>query len=424
MNRKDKEKRERKKVDAGTWAKEQEKGSGSTVVKLPEGVEFYKPELGSHAVDFMPYVTGENNPNADEGFEHFECTYNAHKLPSPNGQEWHLCSWACFKKPCEICKWMKENGRSADPELMKAMRLTTRHLWVVNDKPGNTKNPLKVFDTNHFNKGMGFGEMLADAINAVPKYKNFSDLEKGLTLQLTVKEQSFPSGKTVVKYKAVTRIDFLPRDYEYPEEMLDKAPCLDACLVESNQKELAILMNQSSDSGEEEHEPEEIDNTPPAARRRAPVEEEKTEETEEEETPAPRKRKLVPVDEEEVEEEEPKPTPKGTKTAKSLGLKVHDFVMHIDPETEEAVECEILKISEDGTKLLLEGDDGQSYPSVRVEKVKLCAKPGDEIEEEEDEPEPRKGSKAQVKKPPVDEEEETEEETEWEDEPVKPKRRK
>lgn len=422
MNRKDKEKRERKKQDMGAWAKEPDKGFVSHSIRLPDGFEAYKLEVGTHIVDFMPSISGSRNPGADEDYEVCKCEYWVHRIPSSNGFGTpYCCASECFNKPCAVCRLLMK--RDLDEGLRKSMRVNHRILFTVNDKPGDTKNKLKIFDIYHKNRGQGFGEMLKELVLQDPQYEKFWELNSGLSVRLTVKEFAMPGGN---KHNAVTRIDFVRRDYDYPESMLDKAPCLDDCLVDTPYKELEELLAPGES---ESKEPDEVvdEDAEPVTRRRV-VEEEETEEPEEEETPAPRKRKPAPVEEEEAEiEEEPEPVKKGTKTAKSLGLKLHDFVMYIDPESEESVECEILKISEDGTKLLLENDDGQSYPDVRVEKVKPCAKPGDEVEEEEseEEPAPRKGSKTQVKKPPVEIEEEETEDTDWgEDEPVKPKRRK
>lgn len=237
-------KEQARKTSATEWAKSQTKGFEATAVKLPEGIEFYKLEVGTHAVDFMPFLAGKGNPRADEGFEHFEREYDAHRVPTPASTRPNLycCSWTCFGRKCAVCDYLRHHANSGDPDLVKLLRATRRHLWLVNDKPGDADNPLKVFDSNHFNKGTGFGEMMADAINSVPKYARFADLRKGMTLQLTVKELS--GGK--FKYNAVTRIDFLSRDYDYPEEMLDRAPCLDAMLVEPKYATVAALLNQES----------------------------------------------------------------------------------------------------------------------------------------------------------------------------------
>ncbi|MGH2611737.1 MAG: hypothetical protein ACRDFB_01655, partial [Rhabdochlamydiaceae bacterium] len=69
-----------KKSNAKDWAKQQAKKFEATDVKLPDGVEWYKPEPGVHLVDFMLYKVGKYNPRADEGFAHFEREFEIHRI--------------------------------------------------------------------------------------------------------------------------------------------------------------------------------------------------------------------------------------------------------------------------------------------------------------------------------------------------------
>lgn len=264
MNNREKVKREVRKTDAKAWAKQQDRAFEPTAIKLPEGVEYYKLDLGTPVVDFMPFITGKGNPRADAGFEHFEREYSAHRVPMPGGQtSLFLCLWVCFKKPCPICKWMQE-CRNVDQETLKKLKPQVRHLWLVNDKPGDTKNKAKVFDSNHFNRGIGFGEMVADAINSVAKYASFTDLVGGMSVQLTVKEQSMPGRK----FNAVTRIDFLAREYDYPEDMLEKAICLDDCLIEMKYDDLKRVIEQGGEAPVAHHDSDNGEEEPIKARRK------------------------------------------------------------------------------------------------------------------------------------------------------------
>ena len=139
-----------------------------------------------------------------------------------------------------------------------------------------------------------------DAINAVPKYGDFADLEGGQTLQLTVKEQTFPGGK----YNAVTRIDFLPRKYQYDDGLLDSAPCLDDFILEMSYAELKKLITQG------DSEPEYAD-SPPFKRpggRSAAVEDNGDEDDDEEDlAPAKRpaaKKPAIPDDDDNEDDDE------------------------------------------------------------------------------------------------------------------------
>lgn len=244
MSKKDREKNKR--TVARDWAKKQDKGFEPMCVKLPDGITFFKLDrLGPIQVDFLCYKVGEGNPRADPGMEHFEREYQAHRIPTPTGVR-PFCCRKIFGKPCAVCDWLVKNGSSADPDLVKRMRAVTRHLWVVNDKPGDPDNPLKVFDSGHYNKGIGFGEQMAEAIQCLGEDEDPFALEKGYTAHMTVKEQSFPG----VKYNGVTRIDFKRRAKDYPPDMIDKAPCLDECLADPGYDYVKQLLEQGDVEGE------------------------------------------------------------------------------------------------------------------------------------------------------------------------------
>lgn len=391
-NRREREQRKTRQVNASGWAKKSEERGEATAIKLPPGFEFYKLTPGTHSLDFMPYLAGKGNPQADEGFPHFEREFTDHRIPTPDGKSAaYLCLWSNFKKPCPVCKVV--NSNSTDEELKKSMKGKLRHLWLVNDKPGDETNKLKVFPSNHYNRGQGFGEMMVDAINSVSKYSDFSDLEKGMTLQLTVKEQSFGAG---LKYNAVTRIDFLPRDYSYPEEMMDNAPCLDSCLVEQSASFLEKLLNQEV-ADDEPGEIEEQEETLPPTRKHT------RDLFDDEVKPTSVNKKVNP------KEPEPEDTDDETNEAKEAGITKGCTVDH-----EEYGTCEVVHVSGDGTSLKLKDAKGKVWNGVDPADCEVI----DQGQEDEDEeiPPPKKPAK----KPMVVKEEEDEDSLD--DEPTPPKK--
>lgn len=382
---------ERRRTSAVDWAKSQAKGSSTSAIKLPEEFEFYKLEQGTHIVDFMLYRAGSHNKRADKGFEHFELEYGVHRIKKPDGTTGvFCCSWVCFEKPCYCCKWINDHGRTADPEVLKSLRVSTRHLWVINDKPGDKKNKLKVLDTGHYNRGSGFGEQIADAITARPdKYGNFADPVEGLKAQLTVKELTFPG----VKYNGLTRLDFIERNYEYPESVIDKAPCLDDCLVETPAKTFQQLLDQEP---EDEDEDEDEDT----------VEQNVDEDDDDQDEKSVKSRKKS----EPEEDDDDSASSKGKKgksdpTAKELGLKVGMLVMYRKNE------YEIIKISGDGTSLTIEDEEGAQMRAIAPEDVMKVKGKEDMDEDEDNSDEDEKPVKGK-KKPVVDDDDEEEDEEE------------
>lgn len=271
MSRREREQRDQRRASAEDWAKNQGRDFEPTAVKLPEGTTFFKLErVGTYEVDFIEYVAGKGNPRADEGYLHFEREYCVHRIPMPNGRaSLYCCLYETFKKKCPVCEYVNANGNTADKELIKSLKPQVRHLWNVIDR-GSKEQKVQVFDSNHFNRGSGFGEQIADALLSVPKYRTFARAEGGYTLHLTVKELAL--GQNRGTYKAVTRVDFVPREKDLPDDIVEQCVCLDDCLIEHSYDELKRILLQepvegkraeAKDSGKEprrqrEREPERI----------------------------------------------------------------------------------------------------------------------------------------------------------------------
>lgn len=337
------EQREQRRTSAKEWADKQERAFEATCVKLPDGVEFFKLEVGKHQVDFMPFRAGAGNPHADEGYEHFERQYAAHRVPGPDGRtRLYACLYETFGKRCPVCEYA--NHRDTSSDLAKDLRARVRNLWLVNDKPGNAKNKLKVLDQSHFNRGMGFGEQMTEAIKEFDGESPFL-LEGGGTAILTVKEQSFPGGK----YNAITRIAFAPRSYSYPEELLDSMPCLDECLIEMDYDILKRILH---------NEPAEPVNGKVISKAGSKIDEEE------------------PEDEDQEEEE------KDTAT-----IAVGNHVLY-DEEV-----CEVIRIASDGT-LTLRTEDGDTHKGVDPDDIEITAADSEDDEDEDDSP-----PSSRVKKP-------------------------
>lgn len=389
-DRREREQREGKRMSAKDWADKQEKGGAKIHFKLPDGVEEYKLETGTHRVDFLSFAAGPHNKRADEGFEHYECQYAAHRIEGPDGRKGLFnCRFECFGMPCPACKL--RNSRDVDKEVSKSLMPQTRHLWLLNDEPGKTKKVRsKVLDTGHFNRGVGFGELMIDAIN-ICKGDPFA-LVGGMTAVLTVKEQTAPFGK----FNAVTRIDFEQRDYDYPADLWNTMPCLDAMLVDAGIKAMRRLLEQDEEIGDEEERsrrtaPDEEDNDVPSSSR------------------STRSGRRADPDEDDDEDataaRNGKPTRKGKAepTATELGIEAGMKVEHAGEV------WTVIKVSGDGTSLTLEDAEDNEKRGVGPEEVTLAKKGGKKPvraaePDDEDEAPPAKVQGKPGKKRPVAEE--------------------
>lgn len=239
MNRREREKRSEGKASARKWAEEQQQGFEPTAIKLPEGTEFYKQEDGRNTFDVIPYKVKRGkaeggNPRADAGFLHFEREYEVHRIPGTGKfANPYCCRKKCFGKKCAACDWLVKHGGTASEELVQQIRGQLRHLWIVNDKPGKSDNKLKVFDSNHYNRGLGFGQQMVEAVNAqLSEDEDFSDLRDGKTVTFNVDG----------KYKKVTRVDFKSRDYKYSKDILAHGIDLDDVLIDPGYEAVAELL--------------------------------------------------------------------------------------------------------------------------------------------------------------------------------------
>jgi len=205
------------------------------------------------------------------------------------------------------------------------------------------------------------------------------------------------------KWVEVTDIEFNPRKAQYEESDCDDLPCLDDLLVATPYDKLKKLFLQVDDVDEGD-------------------------EDEEEKKPSRNKQS---DDEEAEDDEEGEDEPV---TAEDAGLEEGGHVIVIAEE--DWGECEIVRISGDGTSLTVEDCDGDSHKGIACDEVeklkptsskkknmKKAKKPEPEVEEDEDEDEEEGESKPVVKKkksdtkPPKKKEEkpDEDEEEDWDE---------
>lgn len=421
----EREQKEERMADASQWATEQGKFESTSVdVSKFENVEFYKLEEGQHEVDFMPYIVGEGNPRADKGFVHFDRQWTAHSLPNSEGKERrYVCANGSFKKPCRVCRWRSGPAAMSDAKVVANAKPKERHLFLLNvnpgQKPGTKKNPWKVLDANDWNRGKGFRELLVEAIEQNhAKYGKFYDLKKGFKVRFSIKEQpAVPGG--IKAYNAVTRIDFLERDYEYDAELLKAAPCLDDMLVRLSSAKVDELLGTSGGDADADAE----DDAPP--RKRRPVEDD----ADGDEAPPPKKKKPVAEDEDDAppprkkpaaaDDDEDAPPPKKKKpVAEDEGdddpppRKKPAAAAEDDDDAPQFEEGDLVQYEYKGktvvgkyVKVNRAGIASVKVPgrsddaAVHISELSKAKKPKPADDEEEDAPPPKKPGK----KPPVDE---------------------
>jgi len=378
-SQREKAKEQARKTSAAEWSKKQSETRGPTAVKLPEGVEWFDLTEDVLSFDIMPYIVGDavRNPSADAGFQHWELTYAQHSVPEADGGFGYKC--CCLREvydaPCPVCKMRNELPRVPKGE-SDPLQPQRRNLFWVNDKPGKLKNPLKVLSAAYFNRGFGFGQQLKVAIDALRGDKDFFDLKTGQTLRVAI---------TNKKYRQVGRIDFQPREYEYPDDMLERTSSLEAMLIRPDPKKLTMLLNAGSVDAEDHDDDE-----------------------------APRRSRAS--DNGDDEDAAPTKAHKDADDDKDTTEPAEDFVIG-GMVMYKKKECEITAVSSKGL-LALEDEEGTAYAKIKPSDVTRIQEeedtPEDDDDDKDDAPAPKRKASA-VKEDDESDDEDDEEPEEDED---------
>lgn len=353
----EKKKREIRYVDAKERAEKHDKKFEPTAWRLPEGKSAFRfTKAKTYRLDFMPYVAGTNNPNADEGFVHYENTYWIHNIPTPDGTRGYCCLNKTFGEKCYICSELAKATRSGtlDQDTIDKMSAKERQLFNVKD----LDEPEKDFQIMEFN-WWEFGRHVDAKVQAKAKYKSFYHLEGGRTLEVTTEEKSFMGKNRYVP----KNFEFEERE-DYDNDVLDQVACLDELPIKMTNEELKAIFEQAPmDSDKDDDDPK-------------------------------GKGKTVPKDDEDEDESENDDAPKHK-------FKKKDVVMY------DGEECDVTALNKDGT-YDLENEEGEEIENIKESKLKKVLTKEDEDDEDE---------KPAKKKPKPKDEDEDEDEDDSELEP-------
>jgi len=381
--------KERNYTSARERAEKQNTGFTSTYLKIPEGMQMFKPKAQTFLLDIMPFTAGKGNESAQPGATHWERTYYSHNRVGANGDA-YLCPRRNSNKKCPICEYrsrLQSKGDDGDEKLIQDLAPKQRQLFIVKD----LKDPEKEFQLWDISFHL-FGKTLDARIrnsDEDDEWDKFFFAEDGLTLRIGFGEKSFGG---VTFYEAET-IDFKPRKNQYEDAVIDEMVCLDDMLIVPSYDDLKAVFLESTPTKSKAKEEEEVDeeeeeDDAPPVKKKAPAKkkrpahadpaEDEDEDDDEEDLPPVKKKKSAPKDDDgdwddfdEDEDEEPTPKKKPAKK-KSKPAPVEDE------------------------------DDEEDW---------------DEEDEEEPAPKPKKKSakKPAKKKAPVEDEEDEDEDEDWDD---------
>lgn len=281
-------------------------GGGTMFQNIPQDTDFYNPEEGKITLRFLPYiVTDPKHPDGDMApvddiwykrpFKRFR------QLGSDNKP---FISPRSIGKPCPVTEYYMD--AKADPSIpeketkkYKAQDCVMYNVQIVDRKKG-AGDPMFFWMSYHcFEKQLK--KELLDPDNE--DFLAFMDLEGGFDLRIRWEKEKIQVGKRTIEFLVADNIQFIERDEDIDEDILDDVVNLDECLVIKPYDELKNIFLEidddvSNDEDEEEEEEEEEEKPSRPSRKR------KGKTKDEEEKPSRRrgKKKTEP-------EPEPEPEP-------------------------------------------------------------------------------------------------------------------
>jgi hypothetical protein len=354
--------RERPKLSAKRWAETADSGFTPTVVKLPEGVNFFSPKkAGTYRLEIVPYEVpanpkGGQNPNAQPGELHYERTYFSHRGIGADERS-YVCPAKTAGRPCPICEHRKElmRDRDADEDLIKALAPKQRQLWNIYDHAEPEKG-VQVWDVSfHL-----FGRQLKATINNADEddgWEYFADPADGLTLRVGMEEKSFAGNS----FLEAATIGFKARKEPLSDEILDAAQPLDDLLILMDYEKLKsiFLQEEGVDHGDDDE---------PAPKKQKPKDDD--------DDPPPKKDKK-PAKQEKPKDEKPV-------TATDLGIGKGDDCRYAGKN------WTIIRVSEDGLTVTLSNDDDEVRKGIKVADLQPPAGQDDVAPKKDEDEKPSK----------------------------------
>lgn len=253
-----KSKREQRKSKGRGWADEQTSSGGKqSVLKLPDGIGFYKLKKGKNNLDVVEHkVTTNNNANFKKGETAHSFVWLEHRNVGPDGKTVVCPKTKGDDEPCCICQFQYRMYKAGKRDVSDPLRAKKQIATVVRDRDGDNKGEVSVFQ-HAFNKG--YGEALKEKLSADDdgSYDNWSDPEEGMTSKIIGKED--PIDDEGGKWTTVSTIEFVPRKKPLEKTLLKSAPSLDGCIEILSNKELEKLLKAGTSKDDDEDDDEEED---------------------------------------------------------------------------------------------------------------------------------------------------------------------
>lgn len=240
-----KKNRIRKYTDAKTTASKQSSGFQVASLELPKGVSsFYFKKEGMYYLDVLSYEVGKNNPMADEGYDHWERTYWAHKGVGVENKQ-YCCLLKNWGESCPICEYRQElERRHASEDAVKALWPKKRQIMAIIDNDDKDKG-VQIFEGPY---AFGLGQLIDNKIDAAREgspVTKFYYADGGMTLAVKVKSEGFKTADGGSgKFAKPVNLEMEPRETNYDDV---KVPCLDELLKKVDYKKLKEIFHKGAE---------------------------------------------------------------------------------------------------------------------------------------------------------------------------------
>jgi len=321
-----------------TYDQSEPSGGGIFKENLTD-VTFWKCKEGDHLIDIIPYFAGPNDPDPEvaEGTDTYKLEVFAHGGLGPNDQM-VVCLAKTFNKKCPICEDRKRllNEASPDEELINSLKVSRFPRVIYNivcyDSSEEENKGVQVWHTSSYLMERYLVELARNPrvrSGGIEAFTDFShiDSDKGKSISFTRKGTG--TNTQFIGHK------FVDRDYDIPDEALEKAHTLDQLIhIPTYDEVYKLYHGEDDEETEEKPEKSSVSLRERKKEKRVPDKEldEEDDDSEEEE-----EEEEYPEDEDEDEDED-KPSPKPPKRKLEVKKKKKDEVEDDEEEEEEEEE--------------------------------------------------------------------------------------
>jgi len=259
-----------------------ENRGGSSLYKISGGAEYL--ELKDRMkLDFIPFIDKEGNVQ-------YTFEYMMHREVGP--EEVRVVCPKTFGQRCPICEEvaMLSKNYKENKKTIEALRAKSRNLYNVIDTEDRDKG-VQFLDQSYFLFEKQLETELEEYGDESPEI-DFDDPSGGMTVAVRFEKKKFSDNE----YFEADRIDFIERDEQYDDDIIEQAIKLDTILIVHEYEKLDAIF-QGIDTPHEDEEQE-------GTEKKDKKEPEPEPEPEEEEKPKRKRNKKEPEPEPEPEEEE------------------------------------------------------------------------------------------------------------------------